>query len=183
VIYWKDDGDAVMTYKKTGNWYLNGVGGGKHFKREGLTWQLISSRINMKYLPPGYILDSGAPCAFLRSGIPKEELWFILGWTLTETATKILKTVINHTKNIQSKDIERLPYPWWVSQSAKKRIISLVRSCVKNAQKGTVYTRNSEEYCLLNELFCKCSKLPEKPIAKHTHNKSDYAQLTFALES
>ena len=26
-IYWENDGEAVLTYKKTGNWYLRGVGG------------------------------------------------------------------------------------------------------------------------------------------------------------
>jgi hypothetical protein len=182
VIYWKDNGDAVMTYKKTGNWYLNGVGGEKFFKREGLTWQLISSRINMKYLPPGRILDSGAPCAFLRSGVPKDELWFILGWTLTETATKILKTVINHTKNIQGKDIERLPYPWWVPQSVKRRVIILVRSYVRNAQKGKVYTGGSKEIRLLDELFRKRDGLPERAKARHALNDlGGCAQLSFDL--
>jgi hypothetical protein len=41
VVYWKDDGDAVITFKKNGNWYLHGVGGKSFFKREGITWQLI----------------------------------------------------------------------------------------------------------------------------------------------
>ena len=26
-IYWEDEGRAVLTYKRTGNWYLRGVGG------------------------------------------------------------------------------------------------------------------------------------------------------------
>jgi hypothetical protein len=111
VVYWKDDGDAVMTFRRNHNWYLHGVGGQKFFGREGLTWQLISSRLNMKYLPAGYILDSGAPCAFLRDGIEPDELYFIFAWTLTPFATKILKKVINHTINIQGKDVELLPYP------------------------------------------------------------------------
>ena len=58
-VYWKDDGDAVLTFKKSGPWYLRGVGGGPYFGREGLTWQLVAPRINARYLPPGYILDSG----------------------------------------------------------------------------------------------------------------------------
>lgn len=64
VIYWKDDGDAVKTFKKNGNWYLHGVGGQKFFGREGLTWNLIGNMIKARYLPSGYILDSGAPCGF-----------------------------------------------------------------------------------------------------------------------
>lgn len=114
VIYWKDDGDACITYKKNGNWYLHGVGGKPFFKKEGITWQLISSSIKARYLPEGYILDSGAPIAVLKDGIEKDELYFILSWLLSDLANDILKNVINHTRNIQGKDIERLPYPFWI---------------------------------------------------------------------
>lgn len=130
-VYWKDEGDAVLTYKRNGNWYLHGVGGAPFFGREGLTWKLISARLDMRYLPPGYILDSGAPCAFLREGVAEDELWFILGWTLTDAATAILKGVLNHTMNIQSKDVERLPYPWWVTDGRKAEAIELVRARVR----------------------------------------------------
>jgi hypothetical protein len=129
-IYWKDDGDAVRTFKKSGPWYLRGVGGGPFFGREGLSWQLVSPKINARYLPPGYILDSGAPCAFLRDGVAKDELWFVLAWLQTALATKILKDVINHTRNIQGKDLERLPYPWWVSSVRKRQAITSTRDAV-----------------------------------------------------
>jgi hypothetical protein len=153
VIYWKDDGDAVLTFKKTGNWYLNGVGGQKFFKREGLTWALISSHINIKYLPSGYILDSGAPCAFLREGVDHEELWFIFAWLLTDLATEILKTTINHTMNIQGKDVERLPYPWWVDAKCKRKAIRLTRNCVERAINGEIPPRHSPELKKINSLF------------------------------
>lgn len=139
-IYWKDNGDAVKTFKKNGSWYLHGVGGAPYFEREGLTWRLISSRLDMRYLPPGYILDSGAPCAFLRSDIDPDELWFILGWCNTPTCSEILKNVLNHTMNIQSKDVERIPYPWWVEAEEKKRSICMVRDIVSAAMKGIAPT-------------------------------------------
>lgn len=135
-VYWKDDGDAVLTFKKSGPWYLRGVGGGPYFGREGLTWQLVAPRINARYLPPGYILDSGAPCAFLHDGIGKDELWFVLGWLQTGLASAILKEVINHTRNIQGKDIERLPYPWWVSPSDQQRATDLTRDAVLGLKAG-----------------------------------------------
>lgn len=137
VIYWKDSGDAVKTFKKNGNWYLHGVGGAPYFEREGMTWRLISATIDMRYLPPGYILDSGAPCAFLRDGVANDELWFILGWANSSIATTLMKSVLNHTMNIQSKDIERLPYPWWVGADDKLTAIRLVREVVENAQRGS----------------------------------------------
>lgn len=163
VIYWRDDGDAVLTYKKTGNWYLHGVGGKKYFKREGLTWQLISSRINMKYLPEGRILDSGAPCAFLREGVERKELWFILAWTLTDLATNILKTVINHTKNIQGKDVERLPYPWWVDKRDKSIIIHKTEELVRAAKAGECIARNDPRLAEIEKLFAMPQKLVSTP--------------------
>jgi hypothetical protein len=153
VVYWKNQGEAVLTYKKSGNWYLRGVGGQPFFLRSGLTWQLIASRINMRYLPAGYILDSGAPCAFLRPGVDEDELWFVLGWCLTEACTKILKQVINHTMNIQGKDVERLPYPYWVSRKDKERIIVQVQGLVKEAQAGNEIFWDDEACRKLDELF------------------------------
>ena len=121
-----------MRFKKTGPWYLHGVGGEKFFEKEGLTWSLISDRIKVRYLPSGYILDSGAPVGVLKDGIDKNELFFIIGWLLSPLATDILKKVLNHTKNIQSKDIERLPYPFWVDAENKNKTISYVRDLIQN---------------------------------------------------
>ncbi len=152
-VYWKDDGDAVLTFKKNGNWYLHGVGGQRYFKREGLSWQLIAQKMHMRYLPPGYILDSGAPCAFLRPGVKNEELFFILGWSLTSLCNYLLKEVINHTKNIQGKDFERLPYPFWVSKPDKDEIIAAVKRMVDQTIHGKNYSRSSPEIHWLEEKF------------------------------
>lgn len=153
VIYWKNEGDAVLTFKKNGNWYLHGVGGQPYFKREGLTWQLIARRLYTRYLPPGYILDSGAPCAFLRPGVAPDELYFILGWTLTRLCNRLLKEVINHTRNIQSKDFERLPYPWWVAAPDKAVAIAHVKQMVVAAQQGERFTPESQEIAALEGYF------------------------------
>lgn len=152
-VYWKDDGDAVLTFKKNGPWYLHGVGGQKFFGREGLTWQLISQTLNARYLPPGCILDSGAPCAFLREGVDPDELYFVLGWTLSPLCLALLKNVINHTKNIQSKDFERLPYPFWVSPEVKRQCIERVRKMVQNAQAGRVFRRGDAEILEVGAMF------------------------------
>jgi hypothetical protein len=143
-VFWRDEGDAVITFKKNGNWYLHGVGGQPFFKREGLSWQLIAPALNARYLPEGYILDSGAPCAFLRDGIDPDELWFILGWCLTPRCTQILKEVLNHTRNIQSKDFERLPYPFWVPADRKQEAIRRCRDVVDAAMRKRIDWRRSD---------------------------------------
>lgn len=153
-IFWKDSGEAVYTYKKNGNWYLHGIGGKKFFEREGITWQLVASRIHAKYLPAGYILDSGAPCAFLRPGVAEDELYFILGWLLSDLCNKILKTVINHTRNIQSKDVEKLPYPFWINKSEKIIIIDEVKKMIDLAIKQErKFDYSSPEIVRINSFF------------------------------
>lgn len=136
VIYWKDDGEVVRTFKKNGNWYLGGMGGEKFYNKEGMTWQLISSRIKTRYLPTGYIIDNGSPIGILKDGVDKSELYFIIGWTLSDKCNNILKTVLNHTKNIQNKDIERLPYPTWVSKDNKKWISEYIHSMIMSKMNG-----------------------------------------------
>lgn len=151
VIYWKDNGDACLTYKKNGNWYLHGVGGANFFKKEGLTWQLISKKINARYLPEGYILDNSSPVAILKDGINKNELFFIIGWLLTDKATEIQKEVINHTKNIQNKDIERLPYPFWVDEDNKQIAIKYIQDNIKILYKGGNLPKDFLE--IINKLY------------------------------
>lgn len=152
-IFWKDDGDAVLTYKKTGNWYLRGVGGQPYFKQEGLTWQLVASRFVPRYLLPGYILDSGAPCAFPLKGTERDEMYFVLGWLLSPLANRVLKSVINHTRNIQSKDFERMPYPWWVSRTTRQSVIDRVKSMIEAGQSGKQWTWKDGDIRSLGDRF------------------------------
>lgn len=152
-VLWRDRGDAVLTFKRNGNWYLHGVGGAPFFEREGISWQLVAGQLNMRYLPEGYILDSGAPTAFTRPGVPRSELLFILGWALTPEASRILKTVLNHTRNIQSKDVERLPYPWWVPSPIKREAIELVERMVREGQEGRSWRRSDPELVKLADMF------------------------------
>lgn len=163
VVYWADDGDAVLTFKKDGPWYLHGVGGQPYFGREGLTWQLVSSRINARYLPHGFILDSGAPCGFLRDGVPARELYVILGWLMTDLATVLLKSVINHTRNIQGKDIERLPYPHWISESRRANVARVVAKAVSDARAGAA--PGDEFFHGLNAIFEIGAAIPELALA------------------
>lgn len=163
-IYWKDKGEAVITYKKTGNWYLRGVGGKSYFGKEGITWSLVSSKFRIKYLPEGYILDAGAPCAFPRDGVNRDELFFILGWLLSDLANLVLKTTINHTMNIQSKDFERMPYPWWVPVDTKLSTIKLVKSMVEDARKrGKIWKQGDKQLNQLTKSFVFPNSTPAPP--------------------
>ena len=166
VIYWKDDGDAVLTFKKNGNWYLHGTGGKAFFKREGLTWQLIAQNLHIRYLPEGFILDSGAPCAFLRKGRDRSEFYFIFAWALTALCNSLLKEVINHTRNIQGKDFERLPYPFWVSAEKKCKVIASAENLIEQAMQGRNFAPGDEEIRWLEKQFVYSKQIVHgKPIA------------------
>ena len=178
-IYWRNEGEAVYTFKQSGPWYLHGVGGKPYFKREGLTWQLISSHLNVRYLPAGYILDSGAPCAFLRPGVPHDELFFIMGWCVTATCNAILKRVLNHTRNIQSKDFERLPYPTWVKQQTREQIVCRVKALIEEARAGKLFSYQSPELAWFEEAFALPWELPSKPLLRVQPRSSEQLQFDF----
>jgi len=74
-----------------------------------------------------------------------------MGWLLTSMANDILKNVINHTRNIQGKDVEKLPYPIWVSDSTKHKIIDYVKSIIDLKKNGTPLENSYVE--VLTELF------------------------------
>jgi adenine-specific DNA-methyltransferase len=153
VIMWEDDGEVVRTYKRNGNWYLHGMGGEKFYNKEGMTWQLISSKIKTRYLPVGYIIDNSSPVGVLRDGVDESELYFIIGWTLSDKCNKILKTVLNHTKNIQNKDIERLPYPTWVSRQDKEYIIDFIKESISNKRLGLKVLLDADILETINNIF------------------------------
>ena len=153
MVYWRNDGEAVITFEKSGNWYLRGVGGQPFFEREGLTWQLISSRLKTRYLPSGYILDSGSPCGFLRPGDRPRRIVFHSRLDLSPLCSRILKSVINHTMNIQSKDFERLPYPHWISAEKKKTAVNYMKELIEHAKRGRLYSFDSEEIVKLGNMF------------------------------
>lgn len=152
-IYWENEGDAVLTYKRTGNWYLRGVGGQPYFGREGITWPLVANRFRARYIPPGYILDSGSPCAFVREGVDRDEIFFVLGWLLTDLANRVLKTAINHTRNIQSKDFERMPYPHWVSAAGRATVIKQIKAMIAEASAGRLWSWSDLRASGLNDHF------------------------------
>lgn len=148
VIYWKNDGDAVYTFKKNGPWYLHGVGGKQFFGKQGITFGLVASRINARYLPRGYILDSGAPFVSMRDHVDSDKLYLILAWALSPMATKIMKTVINHTRNIQGKDFERLPYPFWVSSENQVFVIRTMKKLVDDIRNNKPLDETALQACL-----------------------------------
>ncbi len=152
-IYWENQGEAVLTFKQTGNWYLRGVGGQPYFGREGITWPLVATRFNARYIPPGYILDSGAPCAFVRDGVDRDEIFFAIGWLLSPLANRVLKAVINHTRNIQSKDFERMPYPWWVTAEDRAAVVNSVKNMISDASSGKIWTWESERIRRVGDTF------------------------------
>ena len=61
--------------------------------------------------------------------------------------------VINHTKNIQGKDFERLPYPFWVPEETKRAVTERVKEMVAEAQAGRVFRRGDAEIVEVGAAF------------------------------
>lgn len=153
VIFWRNQGQHLTLAKANAPWHLQGMGGKKFYGQEGITWQFISHRLRPRYLPPGYIFDAGAPCAFLKADVPREQLFFILGWLLTRQCTRLLKEVLNHTRNIQGKDVERLPYPHWVTPEKQQLAAATLASWVERAGQESPADWYYREADFLEELY------------------------------
>jgi hypothetical protein len=89
----------------------------------------------------------------LRAGVDSDELYFILGWTFAPLCERLLKEVVNHTRNIQGKDFERLPYPFWVSAQHKRSIVADVRRLVDAAVAGRRVTREDDDFRRIGAAF------------------------------
>ena len=64
-----------------------------------------------------------------------------------------MRSLNNHTRNIQSKDFERLPYPDWTAPRAKDAAISRVKELVRAARAGERFSFDSPDVKALNELY------------------------------
>ena len=70
----------------------------------------------------------------------------------SQQSLEIQKQVLNHTKNIQNKDIERLPYPFWVDDNKKEIIINVVKESIE-CKMGNGDMDEKKIIQNLNELF------------------------------
>ena len=57
------------------------------------------------------------------------------------------------TRNIQSKDFERLPYPVWVSADSKRKAVVAVKELLARARKGETFSFKSAEVRKLNSMY------------------------------
>ena len=77
-----------------------------------------------------------------------------MGWSVTNEATRIMKTALNHTRNIQSKDFERMPYPWWVAAETKIEAIAMVEGMVHEAlDQRRSWRRSDSEFQKLEAMY------------------------------
>ena len=155
VIKWTNNGEEIRNYKKEcGKWYLKWMGGEKHYFKEWLQINLIWSKINARYTPKWmYVFDAGSPMIVLKKNKTEQEdtneLLFILAYLNSNKASKLLKNVINHTRNIQPKNIEALPYPK-ITKDKKEEIIKLVKEIIDNHDNKDIIENN---YMLINNYF------------------------------
>ncbi len=61
---------------------------------------------------------------------------------------------VNHTRNIQGKGIERLPYPWWVSDSRKRQAATITRRAVHQLQAGELVETDTIAAELIWRVVC-----------------------------
>ena len=145
VIHW-GDGDCLKLYDDNINYnpiFHNNI---------GMTWDISSLSINPRYLPKDYITDSSSPLGILKDGIDESELYFIIGWCMSDKCKKILNDIIRPTKNILIKDIENLPYPNWVDDNNKNDVINIIKDNISLKMRNENIDLNSIYY-KINSIF------------------------------
>jgi len=78
-----------------------------------------------------------------------DELLFIMAYLNSNKASILLKNVINHTRNIQPKNIEALPYPE-ITEANKNKIITLTKEILDNYTDKDFLGKKTNE---INTLF------------------------------
>jgi len=155
VIKWTNNWEEIRKYKKEiWKWYLKWMWGEKYYFKEWIQINLIGSKINARYTPKDmYVFDAWSPMIVLRKNMSKtedtDELLFIMAYLNSNKASILLKNVINHTRNIQPKNIEALPYPE-ITEANKNKIITLTKEILDNYTDKDFLGKKTNE---INTLF------------------------------
>ncbi len=127
------------------NWFLNGkelkdwasslyknwsrtITNVKYFFLEGATYSSVTvNSLSVRYLPNGFIFDSGGSCIFNENS----NIYIILGLLNSKICGFLIK-IINPTVNYQTGDIVRIPYPDHNNnQILYNNIIENVKKCIE----------------------------------------------------
>ncbi|WP_409028946.1 BREX-1 system adenine-specific DNA-methyltransferase PglX [Gracilimonas sediminicola] len=135
IVNWYNNGEDIRGYNK----YLNsvrtssiGIGSTEYFFRSGVTTKKIgASGFKARYVPEGFIFDSGGPIFFTKY----EE--FLLG-LFNSKVTKSILEVFSPTLNFQVGDLSDIPFVF------EKE--SLVVSLVQDLKVVSLENWNSHEY-------------------------------------
>lgn len=96
------------------------------FYKEGLTFSGIGSKgFGIRYLPEGYIFDSGGSFINIYDGVDK---FFVLG-ILASDFSEYLLNLFNPTINFKNNDIHRLPAV--VNKEYEEKISNIVKEIIK----------------------------------------------------
>ena len=141
VIYWDDNGEFVKTYLINNNLYY------PKFENMDCLTLCINDGIKARYLTSNYI-NGSQYSLYLKDGVNCDELYFLLGWLISDKCNNMVKSL-----KIQLKNIEKIPYPTWVSDYDKKSIINFIKSQIKLKQ---------NEYVIDDDYISEVSRIFEK---------------------
>lgn len=107
LIDWENGGENVINFAKTINKsYTRTIVNIPYYFKPSIGFSYITSGpFSMRWIPRGYIYDSGGPGMFGDEEFRKE----IIGLMNSKPAQKILK-ILSPTINLQIADIVRMPY-------------------------------------------------------------------------
>ena len=127
VINWENDGEVIKAHKSSV------IRNPKHYFKEGITWNRISSSFfSFRYLPEGFIFDQAGDSMFFDD---QKDLTIMIGFLNSSVGFELMK-ILCPTLNATAGSLEQFPVPniseASVIQYIQKRVDNLIALAKKD---------------------------------------------------
>ncbi|MEA4977765.1 MAG: BREX-1 system adenine-specific DNA-methyltransferase PglX [Methanomassiliicoccaceae archaeon] len=94
----------------------------EYYFKESISWTRVSSKMNMRYYPTGFVFDNTSPCIF-------NDIFYLLGYYNSPVSEYVRITTYAGNK-IESGHVIAIAPPYHVDISQREHIESLVKDCI-----------------------------------------------------
>ena len=123
LINWENDGQELRNLTNDSGRKLASLRSQKFYFKSGISWSSVtSSKFSCRYIPNGYLFDSGGSTIF----IDDEKLTKKILGVLDSKVLNTFMSLFNSTLNFQPGDIARVPIPNNISEKS----LQLVQFCI-----------------------------------------------------
>jgi len=158
VVNWQNDGEKIRALP--GSTIRNH----QYYFKPCISWgKITSSKLSVRYIPPGSIADDAGPSAFLN-----DLNVIILGYLNSCIAEKLI-SFLSPTLNFQVGDISSLPINSYC-ENPEEQHITLIEKIITFAKADWDYSETSQDFSILSLLHPDLQKMSLKHTYTTTRN-------------